>query len=857
MSSTPHTTPDRLRIWQQNLNKSRTAQEDLINSNLHEEFDILLLQELFIDSYGNMKATQYWRVIYPSLHLSELLPLRVVILVSVLLDTNIWSQIHILNTRDITAVQIVGSFGFINILDIYNDCHNMDTVELMGACQLPRPAGIPSNGPKYMIWGGDFNCHHPLWDEEQNHHLFTAAVLADSNRLLEIVADHNMEMTLPKDLPTLEVMSTKNWTRPDNVFCSVNLADKIIRCDTDLSRRGPGADHVPIITAVELLAKWTGSNPLHNFQATDWEAFGNVLSMRLNIVPDLALILSEDDFTQAVSKLVKVLQDTIQAVVPKMRPSPYAKQWWNNNLIARKKAKNKLSGLAYKYLALPGHPIHGEHRALRQKYSKAIMKAKWDHWSMFIEGLSYRDIWIANRYISKDGTDGGKTRIPTLMLHPSEPDWPTTVATMNEEKSVMLATLMFPARPESVTLLEEPCNEPLQNPQAITESQIRCHISQLSPYKALGPDGIPNIMLKKCAKLILPYLLQIFQAVLSLNIYPNQWREIEMCMLCKPGKLRYDVLKAYRLFALVNTIAKLFSSFIVEDITYLTEKHELLPANHFGRRPGQTTTDSLDLLVDSVKAAWRRKQVASVLFLDVEGAFPNVVKERLLHNLCKRQIPDAYVAIINNMLTNRWNQLKFDDFKSEWFQLDNGIIQGDPLSMMLYLYYNVDMLEIPHRKEEMCLGYVDDLAIVAFVRMFEGTHKLLLDMLMREGGAQDWVDRHDSVFEASKSMLIDFSQDKRVTQPAMTFQGATITPQHSHKFIGVMLNQGLCWKVQVDYALAKVTKWVLTFRRLARPGGRANLRVMRQLFCTVAIPKMTYVLDVWYMPVHKKEGAGQ
>ena len=76
--------------------------------------------------------------------------------------------------------------------------------------------------------GGDFNCHHLLWDEEHNHHLFTAAALADLNRLLEIVVDHNMEMTLPKGLPTLEVMSMKNWTRPNNIFCSANLVDKII-----------------------------------------------------------------------------------------------------------------------------------------------------------------------------------------------------------------------------------------------------------------------------------------------------------------------------------------------------------------------------------------------------------------------------------------------------------------------------------------------------------------------------------------------------------------------------------------------------------------------------------------------------
>ena len=118
------------------------------------------------------------------------------------------------------------------------------------------------------------------------------------------------------------------------------------------------------------------------------------------------------------------------------------------------------------------------------------------------------------------------------------------------------------------------------------------------------------------------------------------------------------------------------------------------------------------------------------------------------------------------------------------------------------------MLEIPQGKEEMCLGYVDDLTIVAFMKMFEGTHELLSDMLTREGGAQDWADRHNSKFEASKSVLIDFSQDKRATQPAMTFQGTTITPQHLHKFIGVMLDQGLRWKVQVDYALVKVTKMI-------------------------------------------------
>ena len=80
--------------------------------------------------------------------------------------------------------------------------------------------------------------------------------------------------------------------------------------------------------------------------------------------------------------------------------------------------------------------------------------------------------------------------------------------------------------------------------------------------------------------------------------------------------------------------------------------------------------DSLHLLVDTIKAAWHCHQVVSMLFLDIEGAFPNAVTTRLLHNLCKRQVPEVYISFISNMLTGCHTQLQFDDHVSSWFGLD-------------------------------------------------------------------------------------------------------------------------------------------------------------------------------------------
>jgi len=98
-----------------------------------------------------------------------------------------------------------------------------------------------------------------------------------------------------------------------------------------------------------------------------------------------------------------------------------------------------------------------------------------------------------------------------------------------------------------------------------------------------------------------------------------------------------------------------------------------------------------------------------VLFLDIEGAFPHASHFQLASQFVEKQrIPEVYVVFFNNVLTGCRTKLKFDNYTLEWFELDNGIGQGDPLYMILYLFYNADMLDVAWEKNELALGYVDD-----------------------------------------------------------------------------------------------------------------------------------------------------
>src|SRR6202522_1833535 len=146
---------------------------------------------------------------------------------------------------------------------------------------------------------------------------------------------------------------------------------------------------------------------------------------------------------------------------------------------------------------------------------------------------------------------------------------------------------------------------------------------------------------------------------------------------------------------LLSTMAKVLTAIVAHNLSKAIERHHLLPKTHFGGRPGRSTADAVHYLVDKVCMACRDKRVVSVLFLDVEGAFPNAVTARLTHNLKRRRVPAAIVKYVRQLLSGRKTRLKFDDYVSEVTNITNGIGQGDPISMLLYIIYNADLLELP------------------------------------------------------------------------------------------------------------------------------------------------------------------
>jgi hypothetical protein len=126
---------------------------------------------------------------------------------------------------------------------------------------------------------------------------------------------------------------------------------------------------------------------------------------------------------------------------------------------------------------------------------------------------------------------------------------------------------------------------------------------------------------------------------------------------------------------------------------------------------------------------------------------------------------------------------------------------------------------------------------------------MLADILERPGGGYECSRVHNSRFETNKFALIDFSMNRQRACPTMHIQGAEIRPTPTHRFLGVILDQELRWKAQVDNALARGTSYILQLRRLSATTKGLLLRLMRQLYQAVAVPKMLYAVDLWFSSV--------
>ena len=144
---------------------------------------------------------------------------------------------------------------------------------------------------------------------------------------------------------------------------------------------------------------------------------------------------------------------------------------------------------------------------------------------------------------------------------------------------------------------------------------------------------------------------------------------------------------------------------------------------------------------------------------------------------------------------------------------------------------------------------VDDALMLATGTDFQDAHRKLSRMVCGEGGVEEWSKTHNSPLEYSKLALINFAhRQKCLDSPALQLPQRLVQPVENTKYLGVIFDRNLNWKVQQAYAVEKGTKWAAQIRRLTRPTWGITPKYAKRLFTSVVLPRIMYAIDIWCTP---------
>ncbi|OQE71313.1 hypothetical protein PENNAL_c0107G01286, partial [Penicillium nalgiovense] len=452
--------------------------------------------------------------------------------------------------------------------------------------------------------------------------------------------------------------------------------------------------------------------------------------------------------------------------------------------------------------------------------------------------------WARNR-------DGAYEKGITPSLKVQDPQAPGTLAETIEQKAEAFRTAFFPQPPpaclsDTVSFQYPP---PIEFPP-VTAQEIQEAVRGAKAGKAPGEDGIPNSLWHKLIEIpvILETLVQLFNACVYTGHNPSHFQRSITVVLRKQGKSDYQLAKSYRPVALLNTLGKFLEAVIARRISYAVETEGLLPRTHLGGRRGISTDHAIHIIIDRIKTSWGKgKPVVSLLMLDVSGAYDNVSHDRLLHNLKKRRL-GHFVPWVRAFLNNRSTRIRMPEGTSDRIPTPTGIPQGSPISPILYLIYNADLIESCGNGAT-SNGWVDD---VCFMAKGDSERETIKKLGAACRKADQWAEKHASVFDPKKYALVHFVNTKEIDPQytPLSLRGHTVAATRTaERYLGYWLDPDLEFDHHRKKAATKANISLQALKSLAGSTWGASLYAMRRIYQAVIIPQMLFGVSVWYQPM--------
>lgn len=354
----------------------------------------------------------------------------------------------------------------------------------------------------------------------------------------------------------------------------------------------------------------------------------------------------------------------------------------------------------------------------------------------------------------------------------------------------------------------------------MSETEVRQQILSLNNTTSEGYDELSTKLIKSCVNEISGVLTYLINLSFSQGVFPNALK----LSLVKPIFKKGDKsnMENYRPITLIPILSKVYEKCMYQRLISYCEKYNILNKQQFGFQKQKSTTLAIYSLLKTVLASINSKHLTTGLFFDLSKAFDLVSHDILLKKLESVGIRGLSLQWLSSYITDRQQRVvisKLDEkremifYSSEYKNVKCGVPQGSILGPILFIIYINDIINITNHK---CILFADDISIIVTsdkkiknVTDHETDINNTIDILI------NYLNNNNLSINLNKSVYIQFNKsynDKfnfKMNIPKLTQVTQT-------KFLGIVLDEHLDWKAQVDHVCNKINKFAYALRQIKK-----------------------------------------
>jgi ribonuclease HI/retron-type reverse transcriptase len=675
----------------------------------------------------------------------------------------------------------------------------------------------------------DTNAHSTIWGCPENN--------SRGDDFEEYIAANSLSVLNTGSVPTFQTVRAESII--DVSLVHYHLYDLVT--DWRVSEEELFSDH----KCIEFKLKISQPPPslVKNWRRTDWVQFES------SVTSKGAKWVAPTEWTRAtldteVEKLNAELTSALNHCTPSFIPRKRLRKntWWTQELTEARKALR----VSYrKWLCTKADEDHQLHRVARNYMKHAIKSAKVISWQNFCsdagsgEEGSSRDLARLHKILQRNKNQ----TLGLLRRNDGE------MASSPEES---IDTLLDEHFPDSVPTNDNDLLDPYMGMSSsltnwgqypwLSDVKIREAVGRFSPYKTAGLDGFKPVVLQHLPLTCITRLGVLFKASLELAYVPQHWRSSRVIFIPKAGKKDYAHVRSWRPISLMSFMFKTLERLLLWHLEETIFQEKPMHKNQHAFRKGRSTESALSDTVDFLEHAVLQKGVAISVFLDIEGAFDNLLPEGIIRSLRTRKTPENILMWLHKYLLSRRAVVEHRGV-NKTRRLVKGTPQGGVLSPVLWNLAFDEVLVLLDDSAIKACGYADDLVLIG-----RGPDPLITCNNMQQAlnKVANWGLEQGLRFSASKSVAIAFTRKLKWESIPLKLNNTTLEWQTQVKYLGVVLDQRLLWTIHVRERITKAIGLLFKYKQIVGTEFGPQPKYMRWMYTSIIRPAIIYGAVVWW-----------